>query len=117
MGTPNQTDIWLEDASETSLTVRIEGKNWMITDQLILPQQQTVYETLTFLSEKHSFDVESTFDSSYDATLITAINDDVNGEDGYYWQFTVNTKAPVTSADNTIVGNGDVVSWHFSQFS
>lgn len=117
MGTPNQTDIWLEDASETSVTVRIEGKNWMITDQLILPQQQTVLETLTFLSEKHNFNVKSTFDPSYDATLITAINDDINGENGYYWQFTVNNKAPVTSADNTIVGNGDVVSWHFSQFS
>lgn len=117
MATPNQTDIWLEDASETSLTIQIRGSSWSITDQIILTEKQTVLETLTLLSEKHDFSVESTFNPTFDATLITAINNDVNGENGYYWQFTVNGDAPVTGADNTIVGNGDVVSWHFSQFS
>lgn len=115
--TPNQTDIWLEDSPETSLSITVKGSSWKITDQFILIEERSVLEILDLLSKKHDLTIESYFDSSYDATMITSINDDVNGEHGYYWQYLVNGNMPLTSADKTFVDNGDILVWQFDTFS
>ena len=117
MAVPNQTDIWLEDSPETSVSITVKGSSWQITDQFILTEQQSVLETLHLLAEKHDFTVDSYFDETFDATMITSINNDINGNDGFYWQYMVNKKTPMTGADNTFVTNGDAILWHFSQFT
>lgn len=117
MATPNQTDIWLENSTETSVTITLEGSSWQITDQLILTEEQSVHDVLTLFADTHGITVESYFDETYQATMITEINNDINGENGHYWQYLVNGKAPMTGADNTFVSNGDVITWHYSQFS
>ncbi|MBS3778517.1 MAG: DUF4430 domain-containing protein [Candidatus Thermoplasmatota archaeon] len=117
MATPNQTDIWLEDSSETSVIIILEGSSWQIKDQFILTEKQTVHDVLTLVSDAHDITVESSFDQTYEAMMITEINNDKNGEDGHYWQYLVNGKAPMTAADNTFVSNGDVITWHYSQFT
>lgn len=117
MATLSQTDIWLEDASETSVTLSVIGSSWMIKDQFTLTTDQSVLDVLVLLSNRHGFSVETSYYEAYDATLITSINRDIDGTDGYYWQYLVNGEAPMTGADNTFVSNGDVIHWHFSQFS
>lgn len=112
-----QTDIWLEDAPETSVTIMVEGSSWMIKDQFTLAKDSSVLEVLTLLSDRHGFTLETSFDETFDATMITSINNDVNGENGQYWQYQINKETPLTGADNTVVSNGDVVIWHFSGFS
>lgn len=117
MAIPDQTDIWLEDSTETSVTVTLKGSNWEINDQIILTHETAVLDVLTTLGKRNEFTIDATYDESLDATLINAINEDMNGDDDYYWQYTVNGEMPMTSADNTMVSNGDVIIWHFSQFS
>lgn len=117
MAAPAQTDIWLNDSPETSVTITVDGSNWEITDHFILTNDQSVLEVLQLLSEKHEFNVETYFDETYDATMITSIRMDANGEDNNYWQYQVNGKVPLTGADKTVVSNGDAIIWHFSQFS
>jgi hypothetical protein len=117
LATPNQTDIWLEDASQTSVTITVKGSSWELSDQFVLVEESSVLEVLEFLSKTHDIMVKTSYDETYKATLIVSIQNDINGEDGYYWQYLVNGEAPMTGADNTFVSNGDSITWYFNQFS
>lgn len=46
-------------------------------------------------------------------TLVTQIKDKVNGQEQKYWQYKVNQKTPLISANSYILQVGDVVDWEF----
>lgn len=117
MAAPNNSDIWLDDSPETSIIINVQGSSWKITDQFILTEQLSALDALKLVSKKHDFVVETVFDETLDATLITSIHTDTNGDNACYWQYLVNGEAPMTGADNTFVSNGDSITWYYSQFS
>lgn len=45
--------------------------------------------------------------------LITQIKDKINGQDQKYWQYKINQKTPLISADKYILQAGDLVEWEF----
>lgn len=47
--------------------------------------------------------------------LVTQIGDKVNGQDNKYWQYEVNNKSPMLSADNFIPQVGDIITWKFQE--
>jgi len=116
MAIPDQTDIWLEDSAETSVTIAVKGSTWEFSDQIILTQQTAVLAVLDSMAKRNEFPVDTIHDTSLDATFINAINGDTNGEGQCYWQYTVNGEMPMAGADSTMVSNGDIIIWHFSQF-
>lgn len=117
MAVPEQTDIWLENSPETSVSITIKGSTWELTDQVIVTEKTTVLNILYIMTEKNELKMDAEYDESLDATMINSIQKDVNGDNGYYWQYTVNGEMPVTGADNTMVSNGDIIIWQFNQFS
>jgi hypothetical protein len=61
--------------------------------------------------------IESHYDATFESTIISSIQEDINGDDGFYWQYMVNGETPITGADTVQVFNGDSILWHYSQFS
>jgi len=116
MAIPDQTDIWLEDSTETSVSITVKGSTWEFSDQIILTQQTSVLDVLNSMAKRNEFTVDTTYDTSLDASLVNSINKDINGENQCYWQYIVNGEMPMTGSDNTMVSNGDIIIWHFSQF-
>ena len=47
--------------------------------------------------------------------LVTKIGDKANGQEQKYWQFYVNDKQPMVSADKFIPKNGDQIEWRFAE--
>ncbi|MFH1013045.1 MAG: DUF4430 domain-containing protein [Thermoplasmatota archaeon] len=113
MDVPRNTDIWLEHADSTSVTVIIQGNDWTFTDTICVTEETTVLWLLSDVSDRHGIEVETTYYESFDATIVTSISDDVNGYDGHYWQYSVNGKIPIHSCDTCTVSNGDVIIWSF----
>lgn len=71
---------------------------------------------LLYLTEKLAKEQNWTFATQdYDelGTLVTQIKDKVNGQDQKYWQYKVNQKTPLISANKYILQVGDVVDWEF----
>ena len=117
MATSDQADFWLDESPETSVSIMVQGSNWKISDQFILSESQTVLDILYEFSEKHNVIIDSHYDNTFESTIITSIQEDVNGDNGYYWQYMVNGESPISSADTVFVSNGDSILWHYSQFS
>ncbi len=71
---------------------------------------------LLFLTQKLAQEQNWEFATqNYDelGTLVTQIKDKVNGQDQKYWQYKINQKTPLISADKYILQIGDEVTWEF----
>ncbi len=71
---------------------------------------------LLYLTEKLAQEQNWEFSTqNYDelGTLVTQIKDKVNGQEQKYWQYKINQKTPLVSANNYILQVGDVVDWEF----
>ena len=113
MVVPQKTDIWLEQADATSVTIVLKGTDWEITDNICVTEETTVLSLLRDVSKRHSVEVETTYYESFDATLVNSIGGDTNGEDDSYWQYYVNGELPMLGCDVYTVSNGDIVEWSF----
>jgi hypothetical protein len=116
MASSDHADFWLNDSPDTSVSITVQGSDWKISDHFILSESQSVLDILYQISEKHNVMVESHYDSMFESTIITSIQEDINGDNGFYWQYMVNKEAPITGADTILVSNGDSILWHYSQF-
>ena len=47
--------------------------------------------------------------------LVSKIADKANGQEQKYWQFYVNGKQPMVSADKYLPKNGDQIEWRFAE--
>lgn len=117
MASSDHADFWLNDSPETSVSIQVQGSDWKISDHFIVSESQTVMDVLYELAEKHNVLIESQYEAAFDSTIITSIQEDINGDNGYYWQYMVNGESPITGADTIFVSNGDSILWHYSQFS
>jgi len=117
MQIPEKSEIWLEKSDETSVKMVILGDEWIIEDNLIAFNDDTVFSLLERISYKNDFSLKYTYYEQFDSILINSINGVVNGEDGKYWQYYVNGDIPMVGADKYTVSNGDYVEWRFEIIS
>lgn len=117
MQIPEKSEIWFEKSDETSVKMVILGDEWIIEDNLIAFNDDTVFSILERISYKNDFPLKYTYYEQFDSILIDSINNVVNGEDGKYWQYYVNGDIPMVGADKYTVSNGDYVEWRFEIIS
>ena len=113
MQVPEKSEIWLEQADETSVKLTILGGEWTIEDNLVAYPDDTVFLILERSLSRKILSFEYTYYEEFDAILIDSINGVANGEDGKYWQYYVNGDIPMVGADKYAVSNGDYIEWRF----
>ena len=91
----------------------IIGDRWRIEDNIFAYDGDTVFSILEKCSMRNDFSFEYTYWEQFDSMLIDSINDDVNGEEGKYWQYYVDNDIPMVGCDKYTVSNGDYVEWRF----
>jgi hypothetical protein len=110
---PHHSEIWLEDAEQTSITLTIEGNDWTVKDSITTVKSTTVLSVLERVCERNSIEIDTMYYTDFDSTLITSLNGDENGENDYYWQYYVNDELPMVGCDVYQVSNGDSILWRF----
>jgi len=99
MDVPQHTEIWLEHTNETSVTVVLHGSDWSIQDHIWVAEKTTVLSVLQKIASRYDIPVETTYYETFNATLVTAIGSDVNGDADHYWQYYVNGELPMAGCD------------------
>lgn len=89
-----------------------EGNGKIISSKLIATDGSSVFSLLEELSEKENFKIESKTYKDM-GVLVESIDGIDNGTDNKYWQYWVNGKLPMVSADKKEVKNGDRIEWKF----
>jgi hypothetical protein len=112
---PQKSEIWLEKADTTSVTIKIIGDTWSLQDNLFTDDDETAFALLERILQRHEMSFEYTYYSDFDAHLIDSIHSTTNGDDGKYWQYWVNNELPMVGADHFIIENGDMVEWRFEE--
>ena len=115
MELPGKSEIWLEHSDETSVKIVVIGENWRVEDNVVVFNEETVFNLLKQVAKRNNFELEYTFYEQYNAYLIDSINGLENGEGGMYWQYYVNDELPMVGSDHFLVSNGDVVKWVFEK--
>lgn len=110
---PEKSEIWFEKSDETSVKMKVSGDGWIIVDNIIAYDDDTVFSILEKYSMRNEILFKYTYYSEFDAMLINSINEDINGEGGKYWQYYVNKDIPMIGADKHAVKNGDYIEWKF----
>jgi len=118
MKIPEKSDIlWIEQSDQTSVKIVIQGDGWRIEDNIFAYDGDTVFSILKKCSERNGFSFEYTYYEEFDSMLIDSINNDVNGDNGKYWQYYVNEDIPMVGSDKYTVSNGDSILWSFETVS
>jgi hypothetical protein len=110
---PRQSEIWLEKAESTSVSIIISGDTWTLEDNLFAYDNETVFSLLERILNRHDILFEYTYYSDFNANLIDTIHITKNGDDGKYWQYWVNDELPMVGVDHFTIENGDIVEWRF----
>ena len=113
MQIPKETDIWLENSDETSISFTICGSNWEFHDNICVQGEITVLNALNTIINQHDISFESEYYETFQSTIINKIHIDSNGVDDKYWQFYVNGELSMVSCDTFMIENGDMVEWIF----
>jgi hypothetical protein len=113
MKIPENTEIWLEETNETSISFFIQGETWKLQENICIHGKITVLQGLKIVMEQHDLTLESEYYEGFDATLIHTIHLDTNGDQDKYWQFYVNDELPMIGCDHYMIENGDQVIWSF----
>ena len=110
---PQKSDIWLEKSNETSVTYVIKGDGWIVKDNVVAYEDETVFDLLKRVADRNDFKIEYTYYEEFNSILINKINNIENGKNGKYWQYYVNDDIPMIGSDNYLISNGDYVEWRF----
>jgi len=113
MQIPKETDIWLENSDETSISFTIKGSNWELQDNICVQGKITVLKALNTIINQNDISFKSEYYETFQSTLINKIHIDSNGMDDKYWQFNVNGEIPMVGCDIYMIENGDMVEWSF----
>ncbi|UCD13908.1 MAG: DUF4430 domain-containing protein [Thermoplasmatales archaeon] len=110
---PEKSEVWLEKSDETSVKIMVLGDGWTLEDNLIAYDGDTVFSILDRSLSRNSITFKYTYYEQFDSMLIDSIGEDLNGEDGKYWQYYVNNDIPMIGCDKYTVSNGDYIEWRF----
>jgi len=115
MHVPEKSDVWLEQSDKTSVTIVITGDGWIIQDNILAYDGDTVFSILKKCSDRNGFSIDYTYYEQFDSTLINSINNDVGGTGGKYWQYYINNGdiPPMAGCDKYDVSNGDLIKWKY----
>ncbi len=113
MEVPQRTDIWLEHTDTTSVTLIVNGGNINFFDTFCVTQETTVLSVLYDILHTHGIDIKIMYYDTFDATIVTSIGGNTNGNEGYYWQYYVNGDMPICGCDKCPISNGDVIVWSY----
>jgi hypothetical protein len=88
------------------------------TFSLQYPYSQADERSLNLLSLTEKLAVQqnwafATEDYAEMGILVSQIDSKINGQDQKYWQYKINQKTPLISADKYILQIGDEVTWEF----
>jgi len=104
----------IENVTQEKVSYQIdEGNGKIISSRLAISKDSTVFSLLEELSKKENFKLES---KEYKGMgmLVENIDGVKNGTDNKYWQYWVNGKLPMVSADQKEVKKGDKIEWKFA---
>jgi hypothetical protein len=110
---PEKSEVWFEYADETSVVLVINGEGWNLKENVVAYEDDTVFSLLQRSLLRNDITFEYTYYEEFDSLLIDSIFDDVNGDEGKYWQYYVNGDLPIVGADNLRATNGDTIEWRF----
>ena len=119
MKIPEKGEIWLENSDETSVKMVIIGEGWVIEDNIVIYNGDTVFSILETVAQRKDISLKYTYYEEFDSVLIDSINDVANGDGGKYWQYYVNTYEngeipPMVGSDKyDDISNGDFIEWRF----
>ncbi len=114
---PQKTEMWLEHADATSVTIIIQGDTWRVTDNIVSVHGDTAYTLLEACCKRNNIQVKSTYYAEFDSKLVDGIHTCTNGDENRYWQYYVNDEIPMVGADAYEVHNGDKLLWSFEVIS
>ncbi len=103
-----------ENFSQEKVSYKIdEGNGKIISSELAVSKDSTIFSLLEDLSKKENFKIES---KEYKGMGILVENIDgiKNGADNKYWQYWVNGELPMVAADKKEVKKNDKVEWKFA---
>lgn len=105
----------VNDVAKETITVSLNIEGVMAEKNIEVVDNSTVLNLLETLSEQES--VINLKTEVYDGigTLVTGIGEKQNGNDNYYWQYTVNEVMPMIGADAYTLSDGDFVLWEFKE--
>ena len=113
MQVPEKSEVWLENSDETSVKMVIIGDDWMIEDNIVVYNGDTVFSILEKFAKRNDISFDYTYYKDFDAVLIDSIDNDLNGVGDKYWQYYVNNDIPMVGCDQYFLSNGDYVKWSF----
>jgi len=90
-----------------------EGNGKIISSQMVISEDSTVFSLLGEMSQKENFKVESKEYKDM-GILVESIDGVKNGTDNKYWQYWVNGDLPMVAADKKEVKKGDNIEWKFA---
>lgn len=102
-----------ENSSEIAVSITIDG---LFTDEeLTVMEDQTVLQILETLDSEDTQIRLVTKEYSGLGVLVESIGGITNGDEGKYWQYTVNGTMPQVGADAFVVTDEDRIEWLFTQ--
>jgi len=99
-------------AQERVLYTIDKGEGDVVSYQMILSENSTVFSLLEELANRENFKIEFTVYEGM-GVLVEDIDEVRNGTDNKYWQYWVNEKLPMVAADKKEIKEGDKVEWKF----
>ena len=102
-----------EKVIQISITIDYENGTSETFRDIYAAQNASVLEALKSVATVHA-----TYWPSFDAFLVDAINGVANNVDnnGRWWEYWVNDKVALASADKYILQDGDNMTWKYQQF-
>jgi len=99
-------------AQERVLYTIDKGEGDVVSYQMILSENSTVFSLLEELANRENFKIEFTVYEGM-GVLVEDIDEVRNGTDNKYWQYWVNEELPMVAADKKEIKEGDKVEWKF----
>lgn len=93
----------------------IDYKNNTVNKYNISTETNTVYDLLIETAENYNFTIKSTYYGQYSSYMVEQIGSKINGEDGRYWQYTINNEFSYLGANQQRIQEGDIISWNFEK--
>jgi hypothetical protein len=104
----------IENVAQEKVSYKIdEGNGKIISSELTISKDSTIFSLLEDLSKKENFKIESKEYKDM-GILVESIDGIKNGTDNKYWQYWVNNELPMVAADKKEVKKGDKVEWKFA---
>ena len=105
---PTSTEI-------NNVTMKIFSDSWSIIHIYESTRNITVFDLLNQTAYLYNFTVTKTYFAGHDSFFVSSINNIVNGENNYYWQYYVNGEYADKGCSNYFLSDNDIVEWNFNK--